>query len=107
MKQIDKNVTDDIKTISGLNLTVIIKFYIPLIFPNIITSLIQSFGLGLKVMVMAEYTSPKNNTFGAEIKRLYDNNNMEKVYALVLLLIILSFVVDKILGIVREKNMIT
>ena len=107
LKQIDKNVTDDIKTISGFNLTVIIKFYIPLIFPNIITSLIQSFGLGLKVMVMAEYTSPKNNTFGAEIKRLYDNNNMEKVYALVLLLIILSFVVDKILGIVREKNMIT
>ena len=104
LKQIDKNITDDLKTICGLNFTVIFKFYIPLILPNIITSLIQSFGLGMKVMVMAEYTSPKNNTFGAEIKRLYDNNNMEKVYAMVILLIVLSFIIDKVLKNVREKK---
>lgn len=106
LKQIDTNVTDDLKTLSNLNFNVIVKFYIPLIIPSIITSLIQSFGLGIKVMVMAEYTSPKNNTFGAEIKRFYDNNDMEKVYAMVLILIIISFIVDKILKKAREKNMV-
>lgn len=104
LKQIDKNITDDIRMISNFNMAVVWKFYIPLILPNIITSLIQSFGLGMKVMVMAEYTSPKNNTFGSEIKRMYDNNDMEKVYAMVIILIVLSFVVDKILKQVRKKK---
>jgi len=104
LKQLDKNITEDIKTVSELNIAVITKFYIPLIFPNIITSLIQSFGLGIKVMVMAEYTSPRNNTFGAEIKRYYDNNDMEKVYALVIILIIISAIVDMILKKIREKQ---
>lgn len=104
LKQIDSNITDDIKTLSNLNFPIIIKFYIPLILPNIITSLVQSFGLGIKVMVMAEYTSPKNNTFGAEIKRFYDNNDMEKVYAMVILLIVFSFVVDKILKKIRKNK---
>ena len=53
---------------------------------------------------MAEYTSPKNNTFGAEIKRFYDNNDMEKVYAMVILLIVFSFVVDKILKKIRKNK---
>lgn len=103
LKQIDSSITDDIKTLSDINMNIIFKFYLPLIFPNILTSLLQSFGLGLKVMVMTEYTSPKNNTFGAEIKRYYDNNDMAKVYAIVLIVIVLSFIVDKILKVTREK----
>lgn len=103
LKQIDSSITDDIKTISDINFKIILKFYLPLIFPNILTSLIQSFGLGMKVMVMTEYTSPRNNTFGAEIKRHYDNNNMESVYAIVLIVILLSCVVDRLLKTTREK----
>ena len=56
-------------------------------------------------MVMTEYTSPRNNTFGAEIRRYYDNNDMESVYAIVLIVILLSFVTDKIIKMARKKTL--
>lgn len=102
--QIDTNVTDDIKTVSNINFKIIIKFYIPLILSNVITTIIQSVGLGLKVMIMAEYLSSKNNTIGFEINRYYVNLDMEAVYALLLIVIIIVFCIDLILKKIREKK---
>ena len=85
LTQIDSTVTDDIKTLTNNNFNVIMRFYIPLIIPSIVTSVVQSFGLGLKVMLMAEYISPRTNTFGAEINRYYMNNQMEYVFAIIII----------------------
>ena len=104
LKNIDSTITEDIKTITGINLTVIFKFYLPLVFPSIVTSLIQSFGLGLKVMLMAEFISPMRDTFGAEINRYYNLNMMSEVFAIVIIVIIVVFITDKLMKIAREKN---
>lgn len=103
LTQIDSTVTDDIRTLTNNNFNVIIKFYIPLIIPSIITSIVQSFGLGLKVMLMAEYISPRTNTFGAEINRYYMNNQMEYVFAIIFIVVLIVFVCDKLLKWIREK----
>lgn len=100
---IDKSITDDLKTVVDINILVIIKFYIPLIFPSLITSVIQSFGLGIKVMLMSEFISPASNTFGYEIRRYYENLDMEKVYSLVILVLVIVLIVDGILKFFREK----
>lgn len=100
---IDNSIIDDIKTVSNINFKVVFIFYIPYIIPNIITSTIQSFGLGLKVMLMTEYMSPNRNTFGAEIRRYYEDFNMEAVYAIVLLVLIMVFITDVILKVFRKK----
>lgn len=100
---IDKSITDDLKTVVDINILVIIKFYIPLIFPSLITSVIQSFGLGIKVMLMSEFISPASNTFGSEIRRYYENLDMEKVYSLVILVLVIVLIVDGILKFFREK----
>lgn len=102
--QIDSSVTDDIKTISNINSKIIFKFYIPLVFSNIITSIIQSVGMGLKVMIMAEYISSKNNSLGYEINRYYVNLDMEGVYALLLIVIVIVFCIDLLLKKIRERN---
>lgn len=102
--QIDSSVTDDIKTISNINSIIIFKFYIPLVFSNIITSIIQSVGMGLKVMIMAEYISSKNNSLGYEINRYYVNLDMEGVYALLLIVIVIVFCIDLLLKKIRERN---
>lgn len=102
--QIDSSVTDDIKTISNINSKIIFKFYIPLVFSNIITSIIQSVGMGLKVMIMAEYISSKNNSLGYEINRYYINLDMEGVYALLLIVIVIVFCIDLLLKKIRERN---
>jgi len=103
LTQIDSTVTDDLKTLTDNNLNVIVRFYVPLIIPSIITSVVQSFGLGLKVMLMAEYISPRTNTFGAEINRYYMNNQMDYVFAIIIIVVILVFICDKILKLIREK----
>lgn len=104
LESIDDAITDDIKTVTNINLKVLFSFYIPLIISNIVTVLIQSFGLGLKVMLMAEYISPKNNTFGAEIRRYNENLEMEKVFAIILVVIVIVMVVDFILKAIKEKT---
>lgn len=104
LESIDDAITDDIKTVTNINLKVLFSFYIPLIISNIVTVLIQSFGLGLKVMLMAEYISPKNNTFGAEIRRYNENLEMEKVFAIILVVIVIVMVVDFILKTIKEKT---
>lgn len=101
--QIDSQVTDDLRTLTNTNINVIMKFYIPLVMPSILTSVIQSFGLGLKVMLMAEYISPRTNTFGAEINRYYMDNKMEYVFAIILIVVMLVYICDKVLNIVRER----
>ena len=103
LTQIDSTVTDDIKTLTNNNFNVIMRFYIPLIIPSIVTSVVQSFGLGLKVMLMAEYISPRTNTFGAEINRYYMNNQMEYVFAIIIIVVILVYVCDKLLKWIRER----
>ncbi len=103
LESIDEAVTDDIKTVTNINFKVLFSFYIPLIISNIVTVLIQSFGLGLKVMLMAEYISPKNNTFGAEIRRYNENLEMEKVFAIILVVIVIVMIVDFILKVLKEK----
>lgn len=103
LKQIDHNITDDIKTVTNTNITVLVKFYIPLVFPSIITSIIQSFGLGFKVMLMAEFISPSRNTLGAEMSRYYNNNEMAKVFSLIIVILVIVLIVDKILKSLREK----
>lgn len=104
LKQIDPAITDDIKTVSKIDFKLICLFYIPLIANNVLTSIIQSFGLGLKVMLMAEFMSPMTNTFGAEISRYYNNNDMAKVLAIVIIVILIVFASDRALKKFRDKT---
>ncbi len=100
---IDSTIKDDIKTLSNINFKLIMKFYLPLFWPNIVTSIIQSFGLGFKAMIMAEYISPKNNTFGAEMRRYYELNNMEGMYAIIIIVLIIVLIVDLVLKEIQKK----
>ena len=99
---IDKEALEDIKTVSNFNLLIASKIYIPLSTPFILTALLQSFGLGLKVSVMAEYISLPNDSIG---KELYFHKNysfeMEYVVAWSIILVIVVLLVE---GIIKYTN---
>ena len=63
-KTINSNIIDSTKLLSNINLTVLFNIHIPLAMPSLITSLIQSFGLGLKVLVMSEVIVNPPNSIG-------------------------------------------
>ena len=64
--------------------------YIPLIKPYILLSFLQSFGLGLKVLVMAEYLAQTKHSMGQALYLAKTNLNYDEVFAWTVILVILS-----------------
>jgi ABC-type nitrate/sulfonate/bicarbonate transport system permease component len=84
---------------------VIKDIYLPLTFPHILTSLLQSFGLGLKVLVMAEFISNASPSIGNEI--IYYKNDlgeMSYVYAWSIILVLFVLIIDFIINILKKKT---
>ena len=103
-ESIDKVMLEDIKTCSSFNFEIAKKIYIPLSFPYILTSLLQSFGLGLKVAVMAEYLSQPNDSIGKELM-MYKNYyyEMEYVLAWSIILIIIVLIIECVIRFLKKK----
>ncbi len=79
----------------------------PLTLPYIFTALLQSFGLGLKVLVMAEFISNAKHSIGYEIMLYKDHfNDMSYVYAWSIILIIFVLAVDYVVNIVHKKSLV-
>jgi ABC-type nitrate/sulfonate/bicarbonate transport system permease component len=93
--------------ISNLNLRVIKDIYLPLTGPFILTSLLQSIGLGLKVLVMAEFISNSNNSIGYQII-LYMNSykDMSYVYAWGIILVVFIIIVDLLVKFIYKKKIL-
>lgn len=104
IEQVDKNIIDDVKTLSNINIRIIISFYLPMIKNYIVTVLMQTLGLGFKVLIMSEYISPSNNTFGSEIRRYYNNNSMEEVVALSIIVLLIVLLLEGILRIYKKSR---
>ena len=107
LDSIDQNIVDEVKMLSNTNFTVIKNIYLPLTAPFVLTSLIQSFGLGLKVLVMAEFISNTRNSIGYEIILYRDDyNDMSYVYAWSIILILFVLVIDFIIDILKKKILV-
>lgn len=105
LKSIDKDMLDDLTTLTNpKSICSIIHIHIPIIFTYIKASLAQSLGLGFKVMLMAEYISPMNNTLGAEMRKYYNNNEMEAVYCIVIISTIIVSIVSALTKTIISKE---
>jgi len=71
--------------------------YLPLIERQIRTSFLQAAGLGIKVLVMAEYLAQTRNSVGNALYLAKVNLEYDKVFAWTLLLIILAVVIESII----------
>ncbi len=69
--------------------------YLPLIGPQIKTVLLQSAGLGIKVLVMAEYLSQTQNSIGNSLYLAKVNLDYASVFAWTLLLIIIVVILEQ------------
>lgn len=104
MDSIDDNLIDEVKMISKITPKIVAKIHLPLSLPYIFTSLIQSFGLGLKVLVMAEFITQPKNSIGNEIVFYKDIPSMDYVYAWSIILIVFVLVIEAILSYLKTKK---
>lgn len=95
---IDKELIDVYKLEDNHFLTGLRYCYFPLISKNIRTALLQSLGLGIKVLVMAEYLSQTKKSIGAELYLAKVNLQYDEVFAWTLLLIILALAFELLIN---------
>lgn len=96
IRHMDESIRD-VYRLETPNLYLSIKdLYIPMIAPYVGLSLLQSFGLGLKVLVMAEYLSQTQKSIGNALYLAKVNLEYDRVFAWSILLILMSLVFEHI-----------
>lgn len=105
LENIDLDVLDEVKLISKTTPKVLFRVHLPIIFPALLTAVIQSIGLGLKVLVMAEYMSQPKYSIGNEIVYYKDViAEMQYVFAWSIILILFVLLVEVFISYVSKKK---
>lgn len=79
------------------------KIYIQLIMPYIFMTILQSFGLGIKVMLMGEYICQSNSSLGEIIYNYKQNLDFSHLLALLLLIVIIVSLIELMINLISKK----
>lgn len=93
---IDATLMDVWKLHSRLSFTVIFKVHIPLIASYIKTAFLSSVGMGIKVIIMAEYLAGIQNTLGSAILPSVSMLDYTSVYAYSILMVLLVLALETV-----------
>lgn len=104
VKNIDKTLIEEVRMFSNINFYVVRKIFLPLAFPYALLSILQSIGLGLKVMVMAELIAQTKNSIGYEMAYYKSFLSMEYVFAWGIIMVLFVIVVEVLIKKVKLKN---
>ncbi len=99
IESLSNELMDVWKLDSKINLKVIAKIHLPLITPHINVALINALGIGIKVIIMAEYIVGSKNTLGGAIQyaaNQVDAASSANVYAYSIIMIILVLLLEYI-----------
>lgn len=94
LDQINRNLTDDLALLDVGFFKKIYFVYLPILFPTIITLILQTFGLGFKVMIMGEYFSQTPNSIGKELYSAKSNLDMDILIAWTVMIVVITGLVE-------------
>lgn len=100
---IDKNIIEETKMVSEVNLRVITGVYLPVTFPYFISSIFTVLGLGLKVLVMAEVFSQGQNTIGGAIQTARSILDTTSIFAWTIILLMIVLVFEMLIRLASKK----
>ncbi|MCF0114046.1 MAG: ABC transporter permease subunit [Erysipelotrichaceae bacterium] len=79
------------------------RVYLPMILPYIGMTLLQTFGLGIKVMVMAEYLCATKTGIGRYIQNAKNNFEYDKLLATLIIIVLIVSMIEFIIKYVTKK----
>ena len=103
ISNIDESIINETKMLSRTNLFILRRVYIPLTKPYIMLSILQSVGLGLKAMVMAELIAQTKNSIGREMSDYRSLLLMDSIFAWGLLMIAIVIVSEIFIRKIKKK----
>ena len=87
--KVDKDITNAYRLDTKFNFRVLTKIYLPLISSTLRTALITALGVGIKVVITAEYICGSNNSLGRAIINALAQAEYSLLYSYSIVLIIL------------------
>lgn len=104
IENIDKSIVNSLKIEGQYKFNSIFKVSIPLALPYLFLSFLTSFGLAIKVEITAETLMNSNSLegLGRILYSAYSNNEFSKIYALVLIILIIFIILDTIIFILKR-----
>lgn len=103
INEIDNIYINQLKTENVSIIKKFLKIYIPLIYPYIIMTLLQTLGMGLKVMIMGEYICQTSNSLGENIYFYKNDFCYDKLIAVLLITVIIVAVLELAIKIISKK----
>ncbi len=100
---IDKSIKDELTMLNINALRKYTQIYLPICMPYIVTTLLQSFGLGLKVMIMSEYMCQIEGTVGQILINIKYNYEFDYLLAWLIIIVIIVCIVDLLIRIITSK----
>ena len=102
-QKIDKNILEEVKMQTNFNFFVFKNIYLPISMPYILSAALTAIGLGIKVMVMAEFIANTPDTIGYQI--VFEKNALEyaNVYGWIIILLVFVFTIELIIKKVQNK----
>lgn len=102
-KDIDKDVIDETRLVSNINIIIVLRLFIPMQKNFIISSLLQTTGLSLKVLVMGEILTQGSNTIGGKIQFARSALDVTRVFSWTTILLILVLILELGINIINNK----
>lgn len=102
-KNIDKDLVDETKLVSNINILIVLRLYIPMQFNYIISSVIQTTGLSLKILVMGEILSQGSNTIGGKIQLARTSLDVTRVFSWTIILLIIVIILELLINVLNNK----
>lgn len=96
IESLSNDLMDVWKLDSKINIKIITKIHLPLIAPHINVALINALGIGIKVIIMAEYIVGSKNTLGGAIHLAINQLEYANVYSYSIIMIILVLLLEYI-----------
>lgn len=101
--EINKDIIDELKTYKGSTIIKIKDIYIPIIFPFIIMTLIQTLGMSFKVMIMGEYICQTDTSIGKILYGIKANLEMDSLIAYGILIVLVVSIIELIIKEIKKS----
>lgn len=101
--EIPKDIIEELKMLKGNIFIKIIKVYIPIIFPFIIMTFIQTLGMSFKVMIMGEYLCQTSRSIGKTLYAVKYDLAMDTLIAYGILIVIIVVILELVVKNLRKS----
>ena len=101
--RVDKSIKDDLQLLPIPLFRKFFSGFIPICMPYIVMSILQSFGLGIKTMIMAEYLCNIEGSIGEVVYNIKYTMDFDVLLAWLVVIVIFVCIIDAVIRLISKR----